>query len=92
MNQIPKLKGRWLVTKSLKVNASTVKGVYLVTNFGGPNWRGTVLQNPEFRYWMSKTDRAYLENPPEVPSPKFRRGLTLSRFKNALALAHQRFM
>lgn len=92
LNQIPTLKGRWLVTSSIKCNNGLVTGVYLVKNFGGPNWRGTVLRNPSFRWSYSKVVRSYLENPPEVPRPQFRFGLNPKRMLNAIALAYQRFL
>jgi hypothetical protein len=92
LNQIPKLKGRWLITDSLKVEKGKVEVSYLAINRGPPNWKQEVLQLPEFRYWFSKTRRVYQESPPEVPFPEFKFGLNSSRrFFNALALAHQRF-
>lgn len=92
LNQIPKLKGRWLITDTLKVEHQNVEAKYLNTNFGGPLWRGVILRSPEFRYWMTKTRRSYLSGPPEVPFPQFKFGLTtMRRFWNAVSLAHQRF-
>lgn len=93
LNQIPKLKGRWLVTDSLVVERSKVKANYLAINRGPPLWKQDVLQLPDFTYWMNKTKRTYLETPPAVPFPNFKFGLDSSkRFYNALALAHQRFI
>lgn len=92
LNQIPKLKGRWLVTSTLKCNWQTVAAKYLATNFGGPNWRGTILESPNFRWMYNKVQRVYQENPPGIPFPKFVMGLNSSRrFWNAVSLAHQRF-
>jgi hypothetical protein len=91
LNQIPKLKGRWMITDSLKVNPQSVSCEWLAT-LGGGNQSGTIIQKPAFRWWMSKVRRTVTESPPGVPFPQFRFGLNSSRrFFNALSLAHQRF-
>jgi hypothetical protein len=92
LNQIPHLKGRYLVTDTIKCDKSQCKATYVGTNFGGSNWRGTVLQVPSFQWGYTKTRRVYQESPPQVPFPKFKFGLNSpKRFWNAVSLAHQRF-
>jgi hypothetical protein len=92
LNQIPKLKGRFLITDSLSVKHQGVVSKYHPPSWGGPAWTGKTVQPPKWRYWMSKTRRSYSEGPLNVPHPKFRMGLNSSRrFWNAVALAHQRF-
>lgn len=92
VNQVPKLKGRWLVTDTLKVEKQGVVSTYTPNSWGGPNWTGVVLRPPEWRYWMTKVRRTVTESPPEVPKPKLTMGLNSSRrFWNALALCAQRF-
>jgi hypothetical protein len=92
LNQVPKLKGRFLMTDSLSVKHQGVVSSYHPNSWGGPAFTGKVLQSPEWRYWMTKTRRVVTDSPPQVPSPKFNMGLNSSRrFWNALSLAHQRF-
>lgn len=91
LNQIPKLKGRWLITDSLKVPPGSVTCIWRAT-LGTGNFRGQIVRLPEFRYWMTKTRRTFSNNPPGVPFPRFKPDfLNLHRFWNALSLAHQRF-
>ncbi len=92
LNQIPKLKGRFLVTDSLSVKHQKVASSYHPSSWGGGLYTGKVLQTPQWRYWMTKTRRVYTNSPPDVPKPKFTMGLNSSRrFWNALSLAQQRF-
>lgn len=92
LNQIPHLKGRWLVTNSIKVGHQVVVSNYFPNSWGGSNWTGTVTKPPSWRYWHNKVNRVYTESPPGIPSPRFNFGLNSSRrFWNAVSLAHQRF-
>lgn len=91
LNQIPKLKGRWLITDSLKCEHQSVEPIWHAP-LGGGNQKTTLERSPSFRWWMTKTRRVVQENPPGVPFPKFKFGLNSSRrFWNAISLAHQRF-
>ena len=93
LNQIPKLKGRWMVTDSLKVNRQKASCSWvgpLLTNLGRD--LAVIVRSPEFSWGMTKVRRVVAENPPGIPFPQFRFGLNSSRrFYNALSLAHQRF-
>jgi hypothetical protein len=92
LNQIPKLKGRFLITDSLSVKHQSVVSSYHPSSWGGGNWTGKVVQTPSWRYWMNKTRRTVTYEPPQVPKPRFTMGLNSSRrFWNALSLAQQRF-
>jgi hypothetical protein len=91
LNQIPKLKGRWMITDSLKAERQNVEVIWRLP-LGGGNQKTTIERLPSFQWWMTKTRRIVQENPPGVPFPQFKFGLNSSkRFWNAVSLAHQRF-
>jgi hypothetical protein len=99
LNQIPLLKGRWMVTTS-----TITKGVRYYwptgTNFPyctvhGLNHRyNGVFKYPTGQYFDERVTRAPLGSPPKPPIPDFKLDGAVHgrRFGNALALAYQRFL
>jgi hypothetical protein len=93
LNQIPKLKGRWLVTDTLKAEITRSTAQWLDTAYWGANWNPpTVLVRPILDWGTTMVTRTFSASPPPVPLPNFQFGVnTPKRFWNAVSLAHQRF-
>lgn len=92
LNQIPKLKGRFLVTDFMKVPKQKLHTSWASPGFWGPRWGITRGEDINLTWGLTKMDRSFSESPPPVPAPKFVFGLnSTKRFWNAVGLAHQRF-
>lgn len=102
LNQIPRLKGRWLITDMVKYAKQVPEFVWnLHTDFftgGSPNLKVSgptvkVVKWPSPNYSAAKLTRTYSGSPPSVPFPgtKFSGAIHGNRFWNAIALAYQRF-
>jgi hypothetical protein len=96
LNQIPKLKGRWILTDFVKFDKQKVNLRWLnMAPPWGPLWGFVVYPPAPQLTWLSTvSNRVYSDTPPAVPLPKFNlKGLNSSRrFWNAVSLAHQRFL
>jgi hypothetical protein len=95
LNQIPSLKGRWLVTDFTRYPKQPIQYEWLLSQYGGthPAYGQTrALDLPDCVQSYTKIDRTFSGSPPPVPSPRFdlRGAITTRRFFNALGLAHQR--
>jgi hypothetical protein len=94
LNQIPKLKGRWLVTDFIKIDWTEVQFKYNLTKYAGVRVIDGIPRSPRARIRSNHMIRTYSSTPPAVPLPDFNFGGVNStrRFYNALALAHGRFL
>lgn len=99
LNQIPKLKGRWLVHSgyktSGKVDFKWNASEYPPCGYhGGAHRYHQMTIVPDVRGEYSWTNRQVLSGPPPVPAPKVKLGGAVhgTRVWNAIALASQRFL
>lgn len=93
LNQIPKLKGRWLITDFLKKDWTEVEFQWLPAKVQGVRIIDAIQKSPRASFKVTHTKRTYSASPPPVPIPGFNfLGLSPTRFFNALSLAHQRFL
>jgi hypothetical protein len=92
LNQIPTLKGRFLVTDFYKFERQAPACRWL--GLPSPGWTQTVGDVPHFIVLSTQRIRTASFGPPPVPKPQFKiGGLNSSRrFWNAVSLAHQRFL
>jgi hypothetical protein len=94
LNQIPKLKGRWLITDFLKYGKQKPDLRWTQMQPFGPGWTLVITPPaPQLIWSMTSLQRTYSDTPPPVPLPKFNlKGINSSRrLWNAISLAHQRF-
>jgi hypothetical protein len=93
LNQIPTLKGRWLVTDFFKFARQNPNFVWKGSGSFGPGYNITSEEIPKAVFSASSRTRTFSSSPPPVPFPKFKLGgvNSTTRFWNAAALAYQRF-
>jgi hypothetical protein len=93
LNQIPYLKGRWIVTDFYKIERQTPDFKWVQMQPFGPGWTLSIRSIPKATLVGNQRVRVFSASPPAVPSPKFVFGGINStrRFWNAVSLAHLRF-
>lgn len=98
LNQIPSLKGRWLITDVWKTQRAAFQsfqwklfGAY--DSLNPQQFISSVVSTPEVRHGECVMTRTFSGAPPKVPYPTFNLSGAVrgKRFWNALSLAHQRF-
>jgi hypothetical protein len=94
LNQIPKLKGRWLITDFVKYDKTAVEFRYVPAKFQGTRNILAIYRSPRASISNCHSIRTYSANPPPVPLPSFSlNGInSVKRLFNAIALAHNRFL
>lgn len=97
LNQIPKLKGRWLVSRKLSTASGYRwwwQGDYPYCGYHGGHRYHVLTHKVDKGRSGAYVSRGVLSSPLEVPKPKFvplSGALNPRRIWNAIALAHQRF-
>jgi len=95
LNQIPSLKGRWLITDVWKKeSAADIRWLGVLPNYYSGMYCRQLTGNLSIAESYTKMQRTYSGTPPVVPFPTFNFGGINSsrRFWNAVALASQRFL
>lgn len=97
LNQIPKLKGRWLVSRKLSTSGGydwAWVGGYPSCGYHGSHPYDSMTHKVRKSRSGAYISRGILFSPPAVPTPVFQPlsgALSPRRVWNAIALAHQRF-
>jgi hypothetical protein len=94
LNQIPKLKGRWLTTDFIKASNTKFSFKWELEKYQGVREIIKIPYVPNGTWNYTNMKRTYSNTPPSVPFPKFNLGgiNSLKRLGNAIALAHSRFL
>jgi hypothetical protein len=94
LNQIPRLKGRWLVTDFHKCELTHFYFRYVQGKYQGFRPITGITNSPNGEIKFANVSRTYSDTPPPVPLPNFSfHGINSARrFWNAVSLAHGRFL
>jgi len=94
LNQIPFLKGRWMITDVDRMPKQQPLCVWKSLTYIGssPSQKIIAWEGPIYTGMRTRMTRTPLASPPKVPFPRFNKhGLSIQRFSNAVALAHSIF-